>query len=453
MKILRSSYLHALAFSSGIAFAAQCPAPAARFCGLNANCFSTTILNVTGTATFDGPVIINFTGVAGDACNGGALSIAGNLAVAQDANICGQTTIGGFRGDSLLAREGLRAIPGCSGLTGPCETAQLLVRGDACVMQDLVVGQDIFADSIGVCDTAIVNNLVIINSFTGPNLIGSTGATGSTGSTGSTGKTGFTGTTASTGQTGATGATGLTGSTGQTGATGQTGSTGLTGATGATGLTGSNGLNGTLGSVGSTGPMGANGIIGVTGATGTALTIMANVSITDTTDCTETVGVGAQGGALQVAGGASIDAHLCMGQGFLLPNTLGANSTALNYYEEFTTDLPVFFNGVQRFTVTVNITRIGDTVIFNVGNAAGSPVGGGLPSNLTITGIPARFVPNATAVVGYMLVERNSVPIPSVATIDGPNAQIIIQALNFTAFSVGATYGLAAFSFSYNLSF
>ena len=41
-----------------------CPAPSATFCGLNANCVSTITLNVTGPATFAGPVTITNTGQA-----------------------------------------------------------------------------------------------------------------------------------------------------------------------------------------------------------------------------------------------------------------------------------------------------------------------------------------------------------------------------------------------------
>ena len=76
------------------------------------------------------------------------------------------------------------------------------------------------------------------NSLAMPGPTGATGPTGQTGSTGATGATGPTGPTGPTGQTGATGPTGKTGATGPTGPTGQTGPTGPTGPTGATGPTG-----------------------------------------------------------------------------------------------------------------------------------------------------------------------------------------------------------------------
>jgi hypothetical protein len=245
-----------------------CPAPAARFCSVNADCVSTSTLNVTGAATFEGPVIINYTGSAGDACGGGALSVEGDLAVAQDANICGFATVGGFRYGSLLAYEDLRSVPGCQPLTGPCDNARLLVIGDACVTQDLVVGEDLRSDNLSVCDTATIFNLLVTNSITGPGMFGAVGATGPTGSTGSTGQTGSTGSTGLIGQTGSTGRTGSTGNTGSTGQTGFTGNTGPIGPTGSFGQTGSTGATGEAGAIGSTGNTGSTGQTGSTGATG-----------------------------------------------------------------------------------------------------------------------------------------------------------------------------------------
>lgn len=221
---------------------------------------------------------------------------AGDLAVGQDANICGFATVGGFRNGSLLAQEGLRSIPGCTGLPGDCADGRLLVIGDAAVTENLFVCGDvsvngrITTNNLSVCQTGIINDLIVINSITGPGLVGAVGATGATGSTGlvgltgSTGSTGQTGATVtgSTGQTGATvtgstGATGFSGTTGPTGAGGFTGSTGSTGQTGATvtGSTGSTGqtgvsITGSTGSTGSTGFTGSTGQTGVTGPTGIA---------------------------------------------------------------------------------------------------------------------------------------------------------------------------------------
>lgn len=52
-----------------------CEGPTANFCSIAANCADIANLNVTGTTIFEGPVIINFTGTAGDECGGGALSV------------------------------------------------------------------------------------------------------------------------------------------------------------------------------------------------------------------------------------------------------------------------------------------------------------------------------------------------------------------------------------------
>lgn len=326
-----------------------CPAPAARFCSVNADCVSTSTLNVTGAATFEGPVIINYTGSAGDACGGGALSVAGDLAVAQDANICGFATVGGFRDGSLLAYEDLRSVPGCQPLTGPCDNARLLVIGDACVTQDLVVGEDLRSDNLSVCDTATIFNLLVTNSITGPGMFGAVGATGPTGSTGSTGQTGSTGNTGSTGQTGSVGQTGFTGSTGNTGSTGQTGFTGNTGPTGQTGSIGQTGSTGETGAIGSTGNTGSTGQTGSTGATGNT----GPTGPVDYESSQETLSV------------------------FTRPVGGGADGAAV--------------------PINITFTRVGNLVTATSSLATGLAV----PANgntffFLITGIPARYQPNST---------------------------------------------------------
>ena len=91
-----------------------CPAPALTFCNVNADCVSTTTLTVTDTSVFEGPVIISNTGTT-DECFGGALSVAGDVGVLEKVNVCGFVTVGGARNSALLAQEGLRSVPGCTG--------------------------------------------------------------------------------------------------------------------------------------------------------------------------------------------------------------------------------------------------------------------------------------------------------------------------------------------------
>ena len=96
-----------------------CPARSATFCGVNANCISAVILNVTGPVTFAGPVTITYTGQA-TGCVGGTPALTvdggevvfGNLGVGGNADICGVVTVAGVRDELLLAKEGLRSFSG-----------------------------------------------------------------------------------------------------------------------------------------------------------------------------------------------------------------------------------------------------------------------------------------------------------------------------------------------------
>lgn len=294
-------YIHAICLFSSIAWA--CEGPTANFCNIAANCAAVTNLFVTGTTIFEGPVVIANTGAA-SGCGGGdpALTVdggevvLGNLGVVGDANICGFATVGGSRGDALLAQESLRAIPGCTGLPADCDQGRLLVIGDAGITNNVYVCGDvnvnghINSNNLSVCETGIINNLIVINSITGPGIVGAIGATGSTGVTGATGQTGSAGVTGNTGSTGATGAV-VTGSTGFTGNTGPTGSAGVTGTTGATGQTGAI-VTGSTGFTGNTGPTGSAGVTGSTGATGqTGAIVTGSTGFTGGTGPTGATGV------------------------------------------------------------------------------------------------------------------------------------------------------------------
>lgn len=408
------------------AFAWACEGPTANFCSIAADCAAITNLFVTGTATFEGPVIINFTGLAGDACGGGSLSVAGDLAVGQDANICGFATVGGFRDGGLLANEGLRSvIPGCTGLTGPCDDARLLVLGDACVTEDLGVGGDVLvsgritANNLSVCQTAIINDLIIINSITGPGSfvgpiigigftgeVGSTGATGNTGSTGATGSNGVTGSTGNNGSTGATGAaitgsTGFTGSTGQTGSNGLTGSTGFTGNTGATGpaITGSTGFTGNTGatgpivtgSTGFTGNTGPTGSIGFSGSTGpTGSTGATGASVTGSTGFTGATGT--TGVATLEAFGFFYDPSLTLGLAlgdvpFTFPNTGPTSNMTVTGGD--TINLPIAGTYVATYMVEATLSLgIAASIFFELD---GTPVPGST-SNLAALALTNQAV-------------------------------------------------------------
>lgn len=426
-----------------------CPAPAAGFCNINAGCISGGTLTVTGASLFQGPVTISNTGNA-SGCTGGtpALLVDGgavieqDLGVGADLNVCGLATIGGFRNGNLFENDMIRSLVNCSGLATGCTDGRLVVFGDVGVSQDLRVCGEINSNNLVVCQTAAINNLVVNNVSGSGVLQGPTGATGATGETGPAG------------QTGATGQTGIPGITGATGAVGQTGNTGVTGATGAS-ITGATGVRG------ATGATGATGVAGATGPTGSLNGTVANLIVTDTTDCTEIVGTGATGGALQVYGGASIAEHLCMGEGIFFPNVTGANSTALTYYEEFSGTLTAAYGANPITTpVPVNIVRIGTTVIFNVGVVPGIQVDA-TSSNIIISGIPARFIPAASstpspAVVANLLVQNQvATPIPSAARITYSGIINISQSdfTNFTGTPTNTIFNLQPFSFAYNLTF
>ena len=439
-----------------------CPTPAAGFCSVNAGCISATTLIVTGPSNFSGPVTISNTGNA-SGCTGGnpALTVDGGVVIEQDLgvggdlNVCGFATVGGFRDVGLLDAE-LRSLVSCSGLATGCGDGRLVVFGDAGISGDLRVCGEINSNNLLVCETGTINNLVVnvsisgsgvsglrgdagatgatgpigVTGPTGPSITGATGATGALGATGVTGATGpaitgatgATGNTGNTGNTGVTGATGpaITGATGAIGATGNTGNTGNTGLTGATGpsITGATGATGPRGDtgpgVGNTGATGATGQtgptgIGVTGATGPTGSVDPTqpLVITNTDDCTETVGgnPAASGGALQVAGGISVVKHICAGSGIFFPNVAGANSSALDYYEQVTASINFVASNTNIVATNAVFTRVGNVVTIKIPltNNTRQNVGG-----MSLQIVPARFQPAATtwaAGVGGLIVD------------------------------------------------
>jgi hypothetical protein len=268
-----------------------------------------------------------------------------------------------------------------------------VVFGDEGVSGDLRVCGEINSNNLLVCETAIINNLVVNNVSGSGVLQGPTGPAGATGVTGPTGNTGLTGVTGNTGNTGLTGITGATGAsiTGATGVTGVTGNTGNTGRTGVTGQT------------------------GATGPTGVFAGTTPSLAITDTTDCTETLGnlPPSSGGALQVAGGASINMHLCMGEGIFFPNVGGVNSTALDYYESFDTTIQFTSapSGAGPVNVAALFVRVGRVVTLRV-NQTGPLLIPAFDVPL-FNGIPARFLPQgADTVVGVAIVNNNTNDVP-----------------------------------------
>lgn|GEM_PF-1139006 len=140
----------------------SCSGPMANFCGIDANCISTTTLDVTGSAVFADDVVISST-TPTTSCSDGALVVAGGEAIGGDLNVCGTITAGGYRNNGLLAHE-LRAVPGCSGGISGCtgQNLTLEVLGDAGITDNLTVCGDILGNNLNVCNTATVQNLNVL---------------------------------------------------------------------------------------------------------------------------------------------------------------------------------------------------------------------------------------------------------------------------------------------------
>lgn len=248
-------------------------------------------ITATGGFSITGPFIFT-NDTQSTSCDNGAISVPdGGVGIGGNLNVCGLVTIGGARGTTVE-----RSIPNCTELSSSCTgTQQLVVLGDVGVATDLQICGDTTTTNLNVCNTATINNLIIASGVTGPGTIGVKGATGATGVTGAAGATG------PMGVTGVNGMAGATGTNGVTGATGPTGSAGATGATGPAGV--GSGSTGPMGATGATGAAGATGPTGVMSLIVPSLTITGTTTSTNCTNGALIVSGGlGVGGNLNVCG-------------------------------------------------------------------------------------------------------------------------------------------------------
>ena len=143
----------------------SCPAPAAKFCSVNADCVNAGTVIATG--------VVNITNTTDTtSCANGALVVAGGVGIGGDLNVCGHATFGGARGAGLDLEE-LRAVP----CTGP--SLEVEVLGDEGISGNLYVcGNETIGGNLIVNGTLTASGGINV---TGPLVISNT--TQSTGCT------------------------------------------------------------------------------------------------------------------------------------------------------------------------------------------------------------------------------------------------------------------------------